>query len=111
MTPYAIQVGDLTQEDLIALKVADDLLNMPELTDDLTCHDIVKIWKQGGGSGEIRTGWWFKHEHSWIELRPGVILDIYPVAQVRPLLIYTDTLMLRQLYETKEQREWRRKHG
>lgn len=86
MTPYAVKVGDITQADLAILDEAtvwmSSLLEQPE-----TCHSVCDLWVCMGHPGVHRRGKWAKvAEHSWIELRPGVVLDLYPVAGVRPSL-------------------------
>lgn len=87
MTPYAIKVGDITQEDLAILDEATVWLRNLLDEGNQSCHSVCAIWVGMGHPGIRRRGKWAKvAEHSWIELRPGVVLDLYPVAGVRPSL-------------------------
>lgn len=87
MTPYAIEVGDITRGDLAVLDEATVWVgNLPDNKDN-SCHSVCAAWVARVGLGVHKRGRWAKvAEHSWIELRPGVVLDLYPVAGVRPSL-------------------------
>ncbi len=84
--PYAIKVGDITRGDVALLDEATVwMCRLPE--GEHTCHSVCAFWVKFGYPGIHKRGKWAKvADHSWIELRPGVVLDLYPVAAIRPSL-------------------------
>lgn len=100
MTPYAISVCDVTPEDMRTLALADQFLaSLPDRlppgfsivasTPDgvLSCHDVCAAWVAAGHPGVHVRGYWAgPFDHSWVVLPSRVILDLYPVAGVRPAL-------------------------
>lgn len=100
MTPYAITIGDITTGDVALLDEATVWVgNLPE--EEQSCHLVCAAWVMLGYPGIHRRGKWATvAQHSWIELRPGVVLDLYPVAGVRPSLHVR--LPIGDLYEVQE---------
>jgi hypothetical protein len=82
MVPYAVQVGDLRPEHLLALEVSRQVV--ARLPDGLTCHEVVARLAPDL-PGWVPTRGWFGEppaEHSWLVHRadPNVLLDPYPWA-------------------------------
>lgn len=104
MNAWSIHQGDIKLYHLEALKDADALFM--ELTETTDCHKAVdEFHRRYPDVGRPARGWWRNpaYKHSWIEF-PGddVILDIYPIGQMRPLLIVVGYGTMRSLYTEAE---------
>lgn len=120
--PYAVECGDVSWTEQYILGAADQFYDavFAVAKETVTCHslcerwvtaksDLSASWMQGR---HVRGRYAQVFAHSWIEIRPGLLLDLYPVAQVRPLLIATTHASLAALYEeiSEEEAERRRQH-
>lgn len=87
------------------MKLAEKFLE--ELPDGLSCHDVVGLFHaKYPNFGRPVRGYWFNrgYEHSWIEFDDDqVVLDLYPWAQCRPLLMTVGYGTLRLLYVEEDQ--------
>lgn len=104
MTPHAIHNDDIKPRHVGILEAAEQW--MRSLPDGLSCHDVVarfhETWPR---LGRPVRGWWFNraYEHSWIEFDDDqVVLDLYPWAQTRPVLVTVRYGTLRRLYTEEE---------
>jgi hypothetical protein len=107
MISWAVQVGDITQQDLIDLQNSVGYLK--GLHNDLTCHEVcqflieqpdLNMWNWVKGK--------FNHfDHSWLKnSKREVILDPYPwCSGSGPLLIYVGGVLnpWRKLYQKANQ--------
>lgn len=89
MTPYVLQVGDVTEQHLCDYH--ECITFIESYPDDYTCHEVCEFLEKYLGDWTWVKGKFNGFDHSWLRHKTDdVILDAYPwCAASGPVLIYT----------------------
>ena len=92
MKSYAVRAGYIPADKLtLFARIVEDFDNLPDLEPDdrVSCHSVARAMAMRHEQATCIDGW-FKsvgHDHSWLDIGDGIIVDVYPIGGTMPFLV------------------------
>ena len=93
----AVSAGDLPKDWQRLLELADLLVHeLDRVVHVYNCYEATALWsRRYPDRGRVVNGTFAGvFSHSWIDLGKNAILDLYPVAGVRPHMVYVGSFVM-----------------
>lgn len=99
MRTYAVRTGCIAPEKISLFeKIISDFEAIPDMNpvEKTTCHAVCRALAKKYEKASFVDGWFSKrgHDHSWLDLGEGIIVDVYPIAGIGPFLVDASHFMV-----------------